>query len=148
MPVPVPDHTSAATPGSDVPPPFRPWPKDAEVLAHTGGCHCRAFTYELEHPSLTARPPSSCNCSICSMKGEMFIYTPAARFRFTRGSFEEASHYSWGKHIVIRHFCPTCGSALLWTSPQLDLVGVNVRTFDGVDIAALKYSTYDGARLL
>ncbi|THH06967.1 hypothetical protein EW145_g3715 [Phellinidium pouzarii] len=127
---------------ADVPPLFRKWPEGAEIKTFTGGCHCRKFAYELEHPVLEARPPISCNCSACTQTGEIFVYAPEARFRFTTGSLDETSVYEWNKKMIKRRFCPVCSSNILYTG--LGLVGVNVRTFDGIDINALKLEFVDG----
>ncbi|KAI5118967.1 hypothetical protein M0805_009378 [Coniferiporia weirii] len=126
-----------------VPLPFRPWPEGAEIKTFKGGCHCKKFTFELEHPSLEARPPLSCNCSICTQKAELFVYAPEARFRFTAGSFEELSKYEWGKKRLVRQFCPNCGCSILWTGAGF--VGVNVRTFEGIQVDKLNLTYFDGA---
>ncbi|KAI5118276.1 hypothetical protein M0805_006018 [Coniferiporia weirii] len=130
-----------STSDSDVLPPFRKWPEGAEIKTFTGGCHCRKFTYEVEHPALEERQPVSCNCSICTQKGELLVYSPEARFHFTTGSFDETSKYAWGGKNVVRHFCPTCGCALLFTG--FGLAGVNARSFDGIQIDRLNPTFFD-----
>ncbi|KAH8115447.1 Mss4-like protein [Phellopilus nigrolimitatus] len=123
-------------------PPFSKYPEDVEVKTWTGGCHCRRFTYEYDHPLLEASPPTSCNCSICTQKGELHAYGPESAFRFTKGSFDEAMAYAWGKKRSTRFFCPTCGCQLMWRG--MGRVGVNVRTFDGIDVDKLVLKHIDG----
>ncbi|KAH8115448.1 Mss4-like protein [Phellopilus nigrolimitatus] len=120
-----------STPDAAAPSALRKYPEGVEVKTWTGGCHCRRFTYEYEHPVLEASPPTSCNCSICTQKGELHAYGPESAFHFTKGAFDEATGYAWGKKTSTRFFCPTCGCQLLWHGRGR--VGVNVRTFDGID---------------
>ncbi|KAH8115065.1 Mss4-like protein [Phellopilus nigrolimitatus] len=115
---------------------FRKWPEGAEVKTRTGGCHCRRFTYELEHPVLDACQPVTCNCTICAQKAELFVYGPETAFRFTSGSFDKLTGYKWYKNIVTRWFCPTCGVSLLYNGN--DIVGVNARAYDGIEIDKLR----------
>ncbi|KAH8111882.1 Mss4-like protein [Phellopilus nigrolimitatus] len=139
---------SSAPDDASVPPPFRKWPEGAEVKTWTGGCHCRRFTYKFEHPVLEACLPMSCNCSICTQKGSSMLitrYGPESAFRFTTGSFDEAAVYAWGKKILKRFFCPTCGCQLLWRA--MGRVGVNVRTFDDIDVGKLALRHIDGKSL-
>lgn len=49
---------------------------DGEVRVYNGSCHCEATKFSVKAPIITAA--SSCNCSICSKHGSLFIY-PAKR---------------------------------------------------------------------
>jgi hypothetical protein len=58
------------------------WPSNAILQRHTGGCHCKKFTYEVSHPLYGQKaegdepviPVTVCNCSICTHKGGMYMY--------------------------------------------------------------------------
>ncbi|KAH8115449.1 hypothetical protein DFH11DRAFT_1543527 [Phellopilus nigrolimitatus] len=80
--------------------------------------------------------------SICTQKAELHAYGPESAFRFTKGAFDEATGYAWGRKTTIRFFCPTCGCQLLWRG--MGRVGVNVRTFDGIDVDKLELQHVDG----
>ena len=56
--------------------------------------------------------------------------------------------YQFHKKVFERYFCPVCGVEIFETKPSENMVGVNVRTVDGVDVAKLKQEPYDGATLL
>lgn len=45
------------------------WPPDVEIRRYVGGCHCRKFVFEFEHPNIYESEVVSCNCSICKIKG-------------------------------------------------------------------------------
>ncbi|GJM98871.1 hypothetical protein PR202_ga15918 [Eleusine coracana subsp. coracana] len=48
-------------------------------IVHSGGCHCRRVRWQVEAPaSLVAW---ICNCSDCSMRGNVHFVVPAAKFR-------------------------------------------------------------------
>ena len=49
-------------------------------------------------------------------------------FHWTKGSFEETTSYNWNLKEITWHFCPDCGSLLLWSLGRD--VGVNARCFD------------------
>ncbi|KAJ7364519.1 hypothetical protein DFH08DRAFT_1016936 [Mycena albidolilacea] len=51
-----------------------PWPDNAEIKTHTGGCHCRKVRYEFEHPDIYAMPVMNCNCSICEDREHLLVY--------------------------------------------------------------------------
>jgi hypothetical protein len=50
-----------------------PWPENAEIKIHTGGCHCKKVRYEFEHPDIYVMPIVNCNCSICEDRGYLCV---------------------------------------------------------------------------
>ncbi|KAJ7764449.1 Mss4-like protein, partial [Mycena olivaceomarginata] len=107
-----------------------PWPENAEIKIHTGGCHCKKVRYEFEHPDIYS-----------------FRYTPKTKFRFTSGE-DGLTQYQFGHHIVSHRFCSTCGTSLgpvgAPGGPFDGLVVVNTRTIDGVDLDRLELKKHDG----
>jgi len=121
-----------------------PWPKDAEVKLHTGGCHCKRVRYEFEHPDIYAMAVVNCNCSICENRGYLNVYTWEDKFRFTKGSANDLTTYSFGEGRIIHRFCPTCGTAFGATVPRSGFVVINTRTIDGIDLQLLQLYQADG----
>lgn len=68
------------------------------------------------------------------------------RFRFTSGTLEEATTYSFNTGFAEHKFCPTCGVAMLIKMKGGDGLVVNARTVDGIDPEALKLKYNDGKK--
>lgn len=48
---------------------------DMPTKVYTGGCHCGKFKFECRHPILEdGFPVANCNCSICTIKGSLYMY--------------------------------------------------------------------------
>jgi hypothetical protein len=115
-----------------------------EARQYTGGCHCGRVRYRV---TTALEPVISCNCSICSKRGSLLTFVPAEQFEHTAGSDEELTEYRFNKHVIQHLFCPTCGifSYAKGTRPDgKAMVSVNVRCLDGVDLAALNITPFDG----
>ncbi|GJE96890.1 GFA domain-containing protein [Phanerochaete sordida] len=121
-------------------------PGDKEYV---GGCHCKKFRYRFywrpfengEHGIC------NCNCSICEIKGLLYAHMDASAFELTSGKMEELTNYQFYKKVLNRYFCPVCGVEMWETQPDENMVGVNVRTVDGVDVTKLKLEPDDGRSL-
>ncbi|EKM55089.1 uncharacterized protein PHACADRAFT_255460 [Phanerochaete carnosa HHB-10118-sp] len=61
---------------------------------------------------------------------------------------DELTNYQFYKKVFSRYFCPVCGVELFETKPSENMVGVHVRTVDGIDVAKLTREPFDGATLL
>lgn len=72
----------------------------------------------------------------------------ASAFELTSGTMDELTNYQFHKKVFNRYFCPICGVEMWETKPSENMVGVNVRTVDGVDVSKLKLEPYDGRTLL
>src|ERR1035437_8738798 len=72
---------------------------------YSGSCHCGQIKFEVdgELPSATA-----CNCSICQCKGALMWFVPRAQLRLLTPP-EAMRSYTFNKHVIQHHFCPTCG---------------------------------------
>jgi hypothetical protein len=119
----------------------------AETQQHRGGCHCGAVRYAVDL-DLT-QPVVQCNCSICSKRGWLLAFAPRSAFRLEAGD-RATTDYQFGKKTIHHRFCATCGVAS-WghgASPDgAEMVAVNVRCLDDVDIAALTIAPFDGKSL-
>lgn len=115
-----------------------------ESARYSGGCHCGAVRYEVE-ASLDA--VISCNCSICRKRGYLLAFTPANNFQLVGGE-APLSDYQFNHNIIHHLFCPTCGVASFARGRLPDgseMVAINVRCLDGVDIDRLDIKKVDGA---
>ncbi len=113
---------------------------------YTGGCHCGAVRYQVE---AALDEVMSCNCSICRKRGTLLAFVPASQFQL--GSGEGAlSDYQFNHKVIHHLFCGTCGVASFGRGTMPDgseMVGINVRCLDGVDLDGLKVTKFDGASL-
>lgn len=71
----------------------------------------------------------------------------ASAFELTSGKMEELTNYQFYKKVLNRYFCPVCGVEMWETQLDENMVGVNVRTVDGVDVTKLKLEPDDGRSL-
>ena len=112
---------------------------------YAGGCHCGKVRFEVTADIGTVM---SCNCSICTMRGSLLAAVGAGKFKLQQGEGELAD-YQFNKHVVHHLFCKTCGTQSFsrGSTPKGEMVAVNVRCLDGVDLAALKVMPYDGRSL-
>ncbi|KAJ7787991.1 hypothetical protein B0H14DRAFT_2628745 [Mycena olivaceomarginata] len=92
-----------------------PWPENAEIKTHTGGCHCK--------------------------RGHLGAFTSEDKFRFTAGE-QELTQYVFGSKIVSHRFCSTCGTSIGALVSQRGFVVINTRTIDGVDLGRLQLQKY------
>jgi hypothetical protein len=114
-----------------------------EARKYTGGCHCGAVRYEV---TFALESAMTCNCSICSKTGTRLTFVPADRFRLLSGE-DALTDYQFGKKRIHHLFCKTCGirSFGRGKGPDgTDMVAVNVRCLDGVDLAAIPTRQFDG----
>ncbi len=113
---------------------------------YSGGCHCGAVRYEVE---ALLDPVISCNCSICRKRGALMAFAPLVKFRLTNGE-DVLSDYQFNRKVIHHQFCSTCGVASFGRGIRPDgfeMVAINVRCLDGVDLDTLKISKFDGASL-
>jgi hypothetical protein len=119
---------------------------EAKVSTYSGGCHCGKVRYEVEADLGTV---IACNCSICSKRGSLLSFVPAGRFRLEKGE-GDLTDYHFNKHVIHHLFCSTCGIlsfAKGKAKDGKDMVAINVRCLDGVDLDALTITKFDGRSL-
>jgi hypothetical protein len=108
----------------------------------TGGCHCGAVRFEVEGAPGTVLV---CNCSICTKKGYLHWIVPSSAFKLTTPE-EALATYTFNTGVAKHHFCILCGCAAFYVPrSDPDKIDVNARCLDGVDLAALRIETFDGA---
>ena len=112
-------------------------------MKHKGSCHCGQIAFEVEGdiPEVL-----SCNCSICQRKGSLLWFVPRQAFKLLTPP-GKMSTYTFNKHVIKHHFCPTCGMHPFGEGKGQDgkeMAAINVRCLEDVDLSALKVRHYDG----
>jgi hypothetical protein len=116
------------------------------ATTHTGGCHCGQVRYAV---TLDLDQVITCNCSICTKSGTILTAVTVDKFRLDSGA-DMLSDYTFNKHAIHHLFCPNCGIKSFSrgkTPDGTEMVAINVRCLDHVDVAALKPQQYDGRSL-
>lgn len=108
---------------------------------YEGGCHCGAVRFKV---SSDFSRVSDCNCSICRKKGFLHLIVPRSQFELLRGQ-DSLATYTFNTGVAKHTFCKTCGIHSFYTPrSDPDKVDVNVRCLDGVDLAAIHITPFDG----
>lgn len=113
---------------------------------YTGSCHCGAVRFEAT-ADLTST--MTCNCSICRRTGTVLTFVPSEGFTLIAGT-GNLSDYQFNKKVIHHLFCKTCGVRAFGrgTGPDgREMVAINARCLDGVDVADLTPHRFDGARI-
>jgi hypothetical protein len=115
-------------------------------MKYTGSCHCGGIKFEVEGDF---REVMACNCSICSRKGSLLGFAPQEKLKLLTPK-ERMSTYTFNKHVIKHHFCPTCGIHPLAEAKDRSgrpMAAINVRCLEGVDLESLKVKPFDGASM-
>jgi len=115
-------------------------------MKHKGSCHCGRVAYEVEG---TIDRAVACNCSMCERKGSLLWFAPRTQFRLLTPEANTTS-YTFNKHAIRHRFCTHCG-----IHPYADgkdargneVVAINVRCIEGIDLGAVPVTHYDGRAL-
>lgn len=93
-------------------------------MSHEGSCHCGALQVRLLFDPDEA---TSCNCSICSRTGALWIYGSPDQIE-VQGT---GVGYVQGDATLTTWHCGTCGIITHWTAidPDYGRMGVNLRIF-------------------
>lgn len=116
------------------------------VRTYTGGCHCGGVRYETNTDLATV---IACNCSICTKRGALWTFVKPEQFALRSGQ-EDLTDYQFNRRVIHHLFCPVCGieSFARGQAPDgSEMVAVNVRCLDDVDIGALKLTPFDGKQI-
>lgn len=116
----------------------------SEATTYPGGCHCGKVRYEATLD--LGLPVMTCNCSMCGRAGTMLSFVPASAFALKSGE-DDLTDYQFGKKHIHHLFCRTCGikSFARGVGPNgAEMVAVNVRCLDGVELDKLKVNPFDG----
>lgn len=112
-------------------------------MNYQGSCHCGRIAFEVEGD---LEQVIDCNCSHCSRKGYLLWFVPRAQLQMKTQEGDMAT-YTFNKHVIKHHFCPTCGCAPFGfgVGPSGDaMAAVNARCLEGVDLPSLKRVPVDG----
>jgi len=115
-------------------------------MKYSGSCHCGGIKFEVEGDF---REVIECNCSICRRKGSLLGFTPQDKLKMLTPK-ERMSTYTFNKHVIKHHFCPTCGIYPLAEAKDRSgkpTAAINVRCLEGIDLGSLKIKPFDGASL-
>ncbi|GAA0710098.1 GFA family protein [Dokdonella soli] len=117
-------------------------------MTYTGGCHCGRVAFEVETDTEISSA-MECNCSICSKRGHLLTFVPAAQVRL-RTPETDLSSYTFNKHAIRHRFCTVCGVAPFAHASDRQgnpMFAINVRCLEGVDPQALEIKQFDGRSL-
>lgn len=112
-------------------------------MIHKGSCHCGAVAFTVETDITGAM---TCNCTRCHRLGWSIAFIPASQFALTSGA-ENLTEYRFNKKQIAHLFCKTCGIESFGRGQGPDgseTVAVNLRCLEGLDLAALPVTQYDG----
>ena len=115
-------------------------------MIYKGSCHCGQIAFEAEGD---LDQVIECNCSICSKRGFLLWFVPRANFRLTT-PVENYATYTFNKHRIKHHFCPTCGCAPFsedFSPTGAEMAAINTQCLDDVDISTLKVRNFNGRKL-
>ncbi|KAJ7827631.1 Mss4-like protein [Mycena olivaceomarginata] len=118
-------------------------------IEYRGNCHCGAFKFKLRVSELNEA--LSCNCSICSKNGYLWTFPERDQFTVVKGDESTTlKSYRFGKQTIMHKFCPTCGTSVMQarmpncTDARIPIMGINIRTLEGVDVDSLKVNAFEG----
>ncbi len=117
-----------------------------EAKTYTGGCHCGKVRYEA---TTDLGQVLSCNCSICTTRGLLLSFVPAGQFSLASGE-DALTDYQFNRKAIHHLFCSACGveSFARGTAPSgAEMVALNVRCLDSVEISELTLTPFDGRSL-
>jgi hypothetical protein len=87
---------------------------------------------------------TDCNCSMCTKKGILHFIVPRESFELLSGEADLAT-YTFNTGVAKHFFCRTCGIHSFYVPrSDPDMIDVNVRCLDGVDLAAVRPASFDG----
>ena len=113
------------------------------TTTYQGSCHCSQIAFEVEGDLTGAM---DCNCSICQRKGILMWFVPRAKLRLLTPA-EKLATYTFNKHHIQHHFCPTCGIHPFGEAHDPAgnaMAAVNVRCLEGVNLSTIPVQHFDG----
>ncbi|MGA8279072.1 MAG: GFA family protein [Rhodanobacteraceae bacterium] len=114
-------------------------------MNYKGSCHCGQISFQIEGD---LEQVMQCNCSHCSRKGYLLWFVPRSQLELMTPEAVLAT-YTFNKHVIKHHFCPTCGCAPFAFGERSGaaMAAINVRCLENVDIASLRTVPVDGRSL-
>ena len=111
-----------------------------------GSCHCGKVRYEADLD--LGAGTGKCNCSICAKRGALWAFGKPSQVKILKGE-SALTDYQFGKKRIHHLFCATCGiqSFAHGKGPGgAEMVAVNVRCLDGVEVDSLPVKKVDGRK--
>lgn len=115
-------------------------------MTYSGSCHCGRITYTVEAEMQEA---TECNCSICQRRGYLLWFLPRSALHLKTPE-SAMKHYTFNTHRIRHFFCPECGTGTFGLGKDgkgNEMVAVNVRCLEGLDLASVKRKLFDGRAL-
>ena len=115
-----------------------------ELNTYVGSCHCGRVRYEAELD--LSKPVMACNCSMCGRTGTLLSFVPASQFKLLSGE-DALTDYQFNKQVIHHVFCATCGIKSFARGKGaggVEMVAINARCLDGVDLDLLAVTKTDG----
>jgi hypothetical protein len=115
----------------------------SEAKSYSGSCHCGNVTYNV---SLDLGQVMTCNCSMCGRTGAIMAFTPKDSFTLLSGD-DKLSDYQFNTKKIHHLFCENCGVRSFARGVDRkgnEMMMVNVRCLEGVDLASLKITEHNG----
>ena len=112
-------------------------------MLYQGSCHCGHIAFEVEGDLTGAM---ACNCSMCQRKGSLMWFVPRDSLKLQTPD-ENASTYTFNKHVIRHRFCATCGVHPYGEAPDPKgnaMAAINMRCLEGVELDKIPVKHYDG----
>ncbi len=108
---------------------------------YDGSCHCGRVRFRVTTDLVSV---SECNCSICCKKGFLHLMVEPSKFELLQGE-ANLTTYTFNTGIARHTFCRTCGiHAFYVPRSHPDKIDVHIRCLEGVDLAQIKITPFDG----
>ena len=119
--------------------------KTASAKTYRGGCHCGRVRYQATSDLAQV---VDCNCSICIKRGAIWAFVKPPQFKLVQGG-DALTDYQFGKkQIHHRSASRVHRLVLAWAALNGDeTFAINVNCLDGVDVATLKLTPFDGKNM-
>lgn len=112
-------------------------------MKYQGSCHCGKIRFEVEGDIQGA---VSCNCSMCQRKGTLYMFVGRDQLQVLTPE-ENASTYTFNKHVIKHRFCPVCGIHTYGEGTDAQgkaTAAVNIRCLDDIDLGSIPVQEFDG----
>lgn len=112
-------------------------------MLYKGHCHCGRIAFKVEG---TLTEAMSCNCSLCQRKGSLMWFVPRKSMHLLTPD-ENASTYTFHKHIIKHRFCPVCGVHTYGEGTDTKgnrMVSINIRCLEKIDLDSIPVVQCDG----
>ncbi|CAH8381475.1 unnamed protein product [Eruca vesicaria subsp. sativa] len=116
---------------------------ESELVLHEGGCHCGKIKWRVKASRRVVA--WSCNCTDCSMRGNVNFVVPASDFELLDDSKDFITTYTFGTHTAKHTFCKVCGITSFYIPrSNPDGVSVTVKCVKAGTLEHVEIRSYDG----